>query len=586
MGEVRVEVLGPLRVHVDGVEQRLGGRRERAVLALLAAAGGRAVAPSGSSTRSGARSAPASATGSLQVAVSRLRGSLEPDRASGAAPAVLTRGPGGYALERVVVDAAELSEAAAAVAGLEPAAAVARADAALALWRGEPYDGLADLPTLDAEATRLREDRLRLHEARAAALLDLGRHDEAQATLATLVGDHPFRERLWSLLAVALYRCDRQADALETLRRLRTALVDELGVDPSPSVRALEADLLAQAPHLAAPAVPAASAAPAADVTRTVGSGVVGRTGVITALDASLAALAGGHGGVLVLAGEAGIGKSMLAAELGRRARQRGVRVSVGRCHEADLAPAYWPWLPVLRDLTSGLPADRVPPEVALLVGTRGADAPEAVSGGAAALRTYDAAARVLAAVPEPLLVVLEDVHWSDASSLRLLAFAAEALRERPVLLAVTVRDVDPATHPDLTTALAALARQGAQRLRVPHLGDEAVAELLLDVVPDPDPDLAAVLTRRTDGNPFYVLEMARLLTATGEPTAERAAALEVPEGIADVVRLRTLQLPETAREALGVASVVGRDFDAEVVEAALGRSRSTTSTTPWPRAW
>ena len=573
MAEVRIDVLGPLRVHVDGVEQRLGGRRERAVLALLAASGGRAVSAERLVDEVWGEDAPASATGSLQVAVSRLRGSIEPDRASGAAPAVLTRGPGGYALEQVVVDAEELSKAATAVAGLEPARVVALAEAALALWRGEPYDGLADLPTLDAEATRLREDRLRLHEARAAALLDLGRHDEAQATLATLVGDHPFRERLWSLLAVALYRCDRQAEALETLRRLRTALVDELGVDPSPSVRALEADLLAQAPHLAAPAVPAASAAPAADATRSVGSGVVGRTGVITALDASLAALSGeGRGGVLVLTGEAGIGKSMLAAELGRRARQRGVRVSVGRCHEADLAPAYWPWLPVLRDLAAGLPVDQVPPEVALLIGTRGADAPETVSGGAAALRTYDAVARVLAAVPEPLLVVLEDVHWSDASSLRLLAFAAEVLRDRPVLLAVTVRDVDPATHHDLTTALAALTRHGATRLRVPHLGDEAVAELLLDVVPEPDAELAAVLRRRTDGNPFYVLEMARLLTATGEPTAERAAALEVPEGIADVVRLRTLQLPETAREALGVASVVGRDFDAEVVEAGLGR--------------
>ena len=102
MGEVRIEVLGPLRVHVDGVEQRLGGRRERAVLALLAAAGGRAVSAERLVDEVWGEDAPASATGSLQVAVSRLRGSLEPDRASGAAPAVLTRGPGGYALERVV----------------------------------------------------------------------------------------------------------------------------------------------------------------------------------------------------------------------------------------------------------------------------------------------------------------------------------------------------------------------------------------------------------------------------------------------------------------------------------------------------
>ena len=102
--------------------------------------------------------------------------------------------------------------------------------------------------------------------------------------LATLVEDHPFRERLWSLLAVALYRCDRQAEALETLRRLRTTLAEELGVDPSPSVRALEEDLLTQAPHLAPPegpgrAVPVAAATD--DATRSRSGGVVGRSRVL-----------------------------------------------------------------------------------------------------------------------------------------------------------------------------------------------------------------------------------------------------------------------------------------------------------------
>ena len=269
-----------------------------------------------------------------------------------------------------------------------------------------------------------------------------------------------------------------------------------------------------------------------------------------------------------VLTGEAGIGKSMLSAEVGRRARRRGVRVAVGRCHEADLSPAYWPWLPVLRAVAGPDPE----PEVALLVGDRGADAPEAVSGGAAALRTYDAVTRLLAATPEPLLVVLEDLHWADTSSLRLLAYAAEALRDAPVLLLVTARESERGSGPGLTQALAALARLGAVRLRVPHLGVEAVAELLLDEVADPDEELAEVLWRRTDGNPFFVLEMARLLTATGEVTAARAADLDVPDGIADVLRLRLLQLGEPARETLAVASVAGREFDVDVAEAALGR--------------
>ena len=542
MSEVRIEVLGPVRARVDGVEQRVGGRRERVVLGLLAASAGRPVPVERLVDTLWGEEAPASAQGSLQVAVSRLRTMLAPERRPGEAP-VISRSAAGYALVEAEVDAAELSAAASAVVGRGPAEVAELTEAALALWQGEPYADLRDVAVLDAEVTRLHEDRLRLYEARTAALLDLGRHDEAQAVLATLVEENPFRERLWSLLAVALYRCDRQAEALETLRRLRTTLADELGVDPSPSVRTLEEDLLAQAPHLAAPAGPGQGtpvAAAADDATRSLGSGVVGRSRVLAALDDALDRLVtSGRGGVTVLTGEAGIGKSMLSAEVGRRARRRGVRVAVGRCHEADLSPAYWPWLPVLRAVAGPDPE----PEVALLVGDRGADAPEAVSGGAAALRTYDAVTRLLAATPEPLLVVLEDLHWADTSSLRLLAYAAEALRDAPVLLLVTARESERGSGPGLTQALAALARLGAVRLRVPHLGVEAVAELLLDEVADPDEELAEVLWRRTDGNPFFVLEMARLLTATGEVTAARAADLDVPDGIADVLRLRLLQL-------------------------------------------
>ena len=440
MSEVRIEVLGPVRAHVDGVEQRVGGRRERVVLGLLAASAGRPVPVERLVDTLWGEEPPASAQGSLQVAVSRLRTMLAPERRPGEAP-VISHSPAGYALVEAEVDATELSAAASAVVGRGPAEVAELTEAALALWQGEPYADLRDVAVLDAEVTRLHEDRLRLYEARTAALLDLGRHDEAQAVLATLVEENPFRERLWALLAVALYRCDRQAEALETLRRLRTTLADELGVDPSPSVRTLEEDLLAQAPHLAAPAGPGQGtpvAAAADDATRSLGSGVVGRSRVLAALDDALDRLVtSGRGGVTVLTGEAGIGKSMLSAEVGRRARRRGVRVAVGRCHEADLSPAYWPWLPVLRAVAGPDPE----PEVALLVGDRGADAPEAVSGGAAALRTYDAVTRLLAATPEPLLVVLEDLHWADTSSLRLLAYAAEALRDAPVLLLVTARE-------------------------------------------------------------------------------------------------------------------------------------------------
>jgi DNA-binding SARP family transcriptional activator len=564
VAQVSVEVLGPVRALVDGVETRLGGRRERAVLALLAAAGGRPVTPERLVDEIWGQDAPRSASGSLQVAVSRLRSTLR--------PAGINLGPGGYALADAGVDADTLSRAARSLDGLAAGEVLARTEEALALWRGAPYADLRDVPDLAAHAGRLEEDRLRLEEARAAALLELGRPDEARAASAALVADHPFAERLWSLLALALYRCGRQADALETLRTLREALVEELGVDPSPAVRTLEADLLAQAPHLTPPATAApVVGAPAADATRSRGTGVVGRAAVLAALEGALDGLLdGGRGGVVALTGEAGIGKSMLADEVARRARTRSARVLVGRCHEAAVAPAYWPWLPVLRELAG---AD-APVEVAVLLGRQPAPDVAPTSADAAALRTHDAVTRVLADQAEPLVVVLEDLHWADGSSLRLLGYAAEALRDRPVLFVVTVRDVEPEANPSLTVALAALARLGATRLRMPHLGEEAVVELLRDVFEDPDPELARVLARRTDGNPFFVLEMARLLEVDGlaSDLAGRAERLEVPDGIADVIRLRLAGLPASAREALEVASVAGRRFALDTLQAVLER--------------
>ena len=200
-----------------------------------------------------------------------------------------------------------------------------------------------------------------------------------KAMLSPLVEGDLFRERLWSLLALALYRCDRQAEGLGTLRRLRGNLVEELGVDPSPSIRALEEDVLAQAPHLDAP-VERSSTRPtgAGDATRSRASGVVGRSQALGMIDGAVSRLVeSGSGTTILLTGEPGIGKSTLAAELGRRAGARGALVLVGRSHEADLAPAFWPWLPVLRSLAD----ESAPPEVKRLLGS-GADVLEVVSAG------------------------------------------------------------------------------------------------------------------------------------------------------------------------------------------------------------
>lgn len=577
MPDVRISVLGRVAVTVDAVDVPILGRRERAVLSVLVAARGEPVSADRLVDMIWGGQAPASAQGSLQVAISRLRAVLEPDRAPRAQPTRLLSVGSGYAV-RLPADSIDaerftaLAAAATDTAGNRTAAdTVAAADEALALWGGPPYAEHADLPLPAEDATRLCELRLSLLEARGSALLELGRTDAAVQCLREIVADEPFRERAWGLLALALYRSGRQADALDALRQLRANLVDSLGVDPSPMVRQLELDMLAQAPHLLVHAPEAAQrqGRPVARRPSERRTTVVGRPEALAVLHRSVRELVDGRGATLLISGEPGIGKSTMIGELTALAEEHGVTVALGRAHEADVAPAYWPWLPVLREFAGDSP----PAEVAVLLRTE-AEPTSVADPGAATLRTFDAVVQVLrrAAEAGPIVVVLEDIHWADATSLRLIGFAAEALRSAPVLFVMSRRDVDAPDSPALAATLAALARVGVTRLPLRGLDEAAVAELLHDERGSDDADLARVLADRTDGNPFFVLEFARLLTPDPERAADDARALAVPDGIRDVLRMRVGRLPEPTQQALAAASVVGRDFEAGVVARATGR--------------
>ncbi|NHC15679.1 AfsR/SARP family transcriptional regulator [Motilibacter deserti] len=267
----RIGVLGPLEALVDGVPVDLGGPRQRAVLGVLAAAHGQVVPAERLVEEVWAGSAPASAPQTLQVFVSKLRRAVEPGRPARAPATVLVSASPGYLLaaEAVSVDADEFAALAGEGARLREAGRAAEArDAltrALALWRGPAYADIADLPALRQEASRLEELRVAAQEELLAARLDLPGAQEAVGELEGLVAAHPWRERPRELLALALYRAGRQADALAALRAARRHLADELGIDPGPALQRLEAAVLAQDPALspAAP-VPATGQGPAA----------------------------------------------------------------------------------------------------------------------------------------------------------------------------------------------------------------------------------------------------------------------------------------------------------------------------------
>jgi DNA-binding SARP family transcriptional activator/tetratricopeptide (TPR) repeat protein len=582
---VTFTVFGAVRAYVAGGPCEVPGRRERAVLSVLLGRRGQVVSADRIVAEVWGDHPPERARSSLQVAVSHLRSALEPERTAGTPPRVIVSSGAGYVLDvppeavdadrfvGLVTRAHDLAEAG------DHDGVLAAAEEAEALRIGAPYPDLGDGDIVRGEVQRLDELWWSLQELRAASLIAKGRPVLAVAPLEALVAEHPFREHAWRLLALALYRCRRQADALAAVRRARQRLVEELGVDPSPELQRLEQDLLAQSPDLEPEAAPDArtpGAAPATSadqvgVTRagrpprtSGGDDMVGQGVALGAVAAAVSAVceSPGRGATLVVTGEAGIGKTRLATVASELAAEAGARVLWGRCHEADVAPAYWPWVPVVRALAGPSAA----PEVAALVDPGGARTAEHAES--AALRTYDAVCRLVAGAAEqsPAVIVLEDLHWADSASLQLAAYAAEALADHPVLLLLTVR-VPEEAPPGLTALLAALARLSVPRVHLEGLDPPQVQRLVTTLTGRAvEEELAAVVAERTDGNPFFVIELVRLLNAEHRFDAAGARAVTVPDGVQDVLRLRLGRLPDEVHRLLAVASVCGRDFDLELL--------------------
>jgi predicted ATPase/DNA-binding SARP family transcriptional activator len=292
-----------------GREVSLGGPRPRAVLALLALEAGR-VLPAGRLVEDVWRdSPPPGAAKTLRSYISRLRAQVSPD-------AVLAARGGGYVLlvDPVIVDAVRFERLVAAgqalLGGGEAAAAADRFREALALWRGRALADVCVVEPLAREAARLEELRLSAVEGRIEADIELGLHADVTGELEGLVAEHPLRERLWRLLVLALYRAERQADALAAYRRARDMMATELGLEPGPELRRLEQAVLRQ--EVPAPPPPARHNLPAALTS------FVGREQDLTKLEGLLA-----QARLITLTGTGGTGKTRLALEAGARVAGR-----------------------------------------------------------------------------------------------------------------------------------------------------------------------------------------------------------------------------------------------------------------------
>jgi DNA-binding SARP family transcriptional activator/Flp pilus assembly protein TadD len=310
-------ILGPVRAVRAGHDVALGGPKQRAVLALLLVDAGRVVPAEYLAEVLWRGSPPPGAGKTLRSYVSRLRSLLGPEAA------LVARG-GGYVvtLEPDRVDAVRFERLVGAgrdaLGRGEAAAAAGRFTEALALWRGRALADVSGVEPLALEAARLEELRLVATEGRLEADIGLGRHGEVIGELEQLVAEYPVRERLWRLLVLALYRAERQADALAAYQRARQMLAGELGIEPGPELRQLEEAVLRQ--EVPPPATAAVTRALPRDV-----ASFTGRNAELGRLRGQLEDVAAGGGvvGICAIGGMAGIGKTTLAVHAAHKLAER-----------------------------------------------------------------------------------------------------------------------------------------------------------------------------------------------------------------------------------------------------------------------
>ena len=612
---LRLSVLGEMTALLGGAPVDLGGPRQRAVLGLLVVARGDIVPADSLVDALWGDEPPPSATSALQAYISHLRRRLEPGRGPRDRQSVLARQGSGYAL-RVPPDAVDAweFERLLRAAGVAESAADARhlLDEALGLWRGPAYADHLGEHWADAESTRLAGLREVAREQHLDARLRSGETAVLVPEIEAMVAENPLREERWRLLVLALYRAHRQADALAALRRARSMLADELGVDPGPALRALEGEVLAQSPNLDLPGAVAAAAElapepapsdngrastdvptrrrtdapsrrgsdarprPGAGAARpAVGESLVGRERELATLRAALHEVFDGNGRLALIDGPAGIGKSRLLQEVRREAAGGGALVLTARGSQLERDFAYG----AVRQLYEGLLAD--PERRARLLAGSAAAASSVFEADEPDVQRRDGSFSVLHGLywltvnlssEGPVVLSVDDLQWCDTGSTRALAYLLRRLEGLPVLVAATVRTnetVDDDTVAELTSDLATvtlhLGPLGAQHTATlvrTHLGESAHESFI------------AACHRTTGGNPLLLRQLMHALRVEGvRPDASHAHTVNAigSRAISSLVLMRLRRLPPDCLLVARSVAVLGDGAELPAVAALSG---------------
>jgi hypothetical protein len=313
------------------------------------------------------------------------------------------------------------------------------------------------------------------------------------------------------------------------------------------------------------------------------GTAFVGRQSELAALQRGLEEALAGRSSLFLVTGEAGMGKSRLVEEVTSVARSQGMRVLTGRCWEAVEAPAYWPWIQVLRQLcadldTSELRASaqgaqeiaQLVPQVAERLGVTPTMNPASKEFR---FGCFDSVASFLRSVAEskPTMIVLEDLHAADESSLLMLQFIAKQDRDARLLVLGTYDQVAGREKPYHDRILSETAREGRQ-LSLRGLDEDDVKLLYTDHAGHtPSDAIARAVHQASEGNPLFVDETIRMLTAKGEiHRPDFSVGFRVPEGVRGIIRRRIEALDDEVAELLSVASVIGREFDLTLLQSVV----------------
>jgi DNA-binding SARP family transcriptional activator len=490
-----------------------------------------------------------------------------------------------------------------------PTATRDQLDAAVELWRGPFLEGF-DLrgcsewdEWLDLERAAWQQRMLDALERAAESHASERDWSGALAHARKALSIDPLQERFHRLVMRLYEHAGDRAAALAHYRTATQTLEHELGVQPDPTTQRLYRAMLASthgttdATQLPAPGATRRAPDPAPTDERTArrkpAFPLVGRQGPLAQLLAAAEEAAAAHGKVIAVDGEEGIGKSRLVEEVlwlldGPPARELRPEphwtVLSGACHASERGLPYHPFVDLLTAAVNGFSADVVLPDVWLaevarlvpdLVEQRpDLPTPARLDPQQEARRLFEGAARFIGALPAPRLLVIEDLHWADEGSLRMLDYLAHHEALRSTLLLTTVRSEDVEEH--LLGALRGLERQRLlERIQLGPLPVEATVQLLREVVRDDVRQLGQQLHAETEGNPLFAVETIRSLLESGElqlGVAAQGGPTPLPESVQAAIRARLARLDSDAYDLARAAAVLGGNVDFDHVRDVSGQ--------------